>query len=226
MVLYHGKYRVALRPLTVAIAGAGIGIFVFAAVNLTVSMTRAVNAADVALTHPLRNAGFEEPFVAVTSLTPAAVPGQRATVGGTISRHWRDRSTWADASVVYDRETSTPRFGDACQKIEIKSVSGRGGVGGIAGQTHVRFLQSVITEPGSAYRASVWLRASRPVRLRFGLRRVGPPYVFYASRQVSVGTEWRCAEVSGAVAAENAYFVLEVAEPATLYIDGAEMTRR
>jgi hypothetical protein len=132
----------------------------------------------------------------------------------TVAPGWQDSSF--SAWVNYARHTGGIHSGEACQLWEFGSEA-----------LHLlKFIQWVDLEEGHTYRASIWLRSTAPLGVRFSLRIPDAYFHEYISlKTVDVGTdEWVQVEITAvSPATARAMLIVTPLDEGALYIDDASM---
>jgi hypothetical protein len=200
--------RVVIKPGGAAVLLAAVTtLAVLATINLkgrSAPAAASVPAGPVAFQNGDMEGGFAAP-------TPIKTKG---SIAGPVANGWFDNSDWADLDVKYAQDGTNPHGGAFCQRIKIGAIR--------FGQ--VQFAQNVVVSAGKRYTTAVWMRASKPVEVTFGLRALAGGEL-YGAGKASLTTAWKRYEVTGTVSqpGEN-FFLVIVAQPdVTVWLDDAEL---
>jgi len=139
---------------------------------------------------PMRlvNAAFEGAYIPKPTGGGSVDPPK---VTGVVADGRIDSSDWAGVRVRYAEEMGKggPHSGKSCQRIDVDSV----------GFGSAQVEQAVHVVPGGTYRASLYVRASRPTKAELWLRNPAQPDKAFAMKVCNVGPTWQRLEMEGVI---------------------------
>jgi hypothetical protein len=163
----------------------------------------------------LSNADFEGEYRA---LPPPADPNGKVKVSGAVAEGWNDSSDWGNVRVRYAEELTpgATHSGKSCQRADVDSV--------VFGA--FQFEQHLKLTAGRHYRASLWARASRPVKAELWFRHPTKPSEALKVEYVNISKAWRRFTIEAALPADVDAAVLMLAVKrggVTLWVDDAAL---
>jgi hypothetical protein len=152
----------------------------------------------------LVNPGFEGNYAPVNAGKPS--------ITGVVAPGWTDNSAYGDVTVNYSRDTTNPRSGSSCQKVEIKAVTSGA----------FEFQQPVSVKAGRLYTPGVWLRGQPGTRVNLWLAQDGPPYGVYEEAPAYLTDQWQFVSVPAhATKDRKLLFKIFATQPTSFCIDDA-----
>lgn len=213
MVIKHGKYAIVLRPIAIILVVAIVGVVAWRFLSAGGSALHESVAAQNRTANPIDNPDFEEGFLSATTDQESRMSDRKAEITGSIAAGWKDRSRWSEVKVDYEPQNSDIHNGKHAQKIEIREIKSGA----------VKFCQGVRTLPGQRYRLTLWVRASHPMPIVVGIRKMQDSD-YDIQKDCTAGLEWQKFEIEGAASGQFSYIMLEANQAGTLFVDDASFT--